>query len=154
MAERIKTLIIKYREIIVYILVGCMTTAVSWIMSYILKLFLNDQIVWQNAVINAVSWIAANAVAYPANRTWVFRSRNPDILKECIGFLGSRVATGLILEVGLMALLVNAMHINFWVSKFLVCILVTVGNYVLSKLVIFRRSTEDDQNEQYFQHSD
>ena len=69
MAERIKTLIIKYREIIVYILLGCMTTAVSWIMSYILKLFLNDQIVWQNAVINAVSWFAANAVAYPANIT-------------------------------------------------------------------------------------
>ena len=52
MTDRIKTLLIKYREIIVYVLVGLMTTAVSWIASYLLKLFLDDQIVWQNAVIN------------------------------------------------------------------------------------------------------
>ena len=142
MTDRIKTLLIKYREIIVYVLVGLMTTAVSWIASYLLKLFLDDQIVWQNAVINTLSWTAANAVAYPANRIWVFRSRNPDILKECIGFLSSRVATGLILEVGLMAVLVNALHVNFWISKFIVCVLVTVGNYVLSKLVVFRKKKE------------
>ena len=38
---RIKSLILKYREFIVYGIVGVLTTAVSWLAAFILKLFLN-----------------------------------------------------------------------------------------------------------------
>ncbi len=138
MTDRLKTLYSRYREIIIYGIVGVLTTAVSWIASFLLKLFLDDQIVWQNLLINSLAWIAAIAFAYPANRNWVFGSKNPDILKECAGFVSSRVATGL-MEVGLMALLVNALHINFWISKILVSVLVIISNYVFSKIFVFRK---------------
>lgn len=139
MNETIQQLIRKYREIIVYIVVGVMTTAVSFCSAALFRLFLNDQIVWQNAAINVLSWLSANAFAYPANRTWVFKSRNSDIFRECIEFLSSRIATGVVLEVGLMALLVNLFHIDFWISKIVTSVFVTVANYVLSKLVVFRK---------------
>lgn len=139
MAETINLLFKKYREIIVYVIVGVMTTVVSFVSAALFRLFLNDQIVWQNAAINVLSWISANAFAYPANRAWVFRSKNHDVFRECVEFLSSRIATGLLFEVGLMALLVNAFHFNFWISKIVTSVFVTVANYVFSKLVVFRQ---------------
>lgn len=127
----------KYREIIIYGVVGVLTTAVSWIASFVLKLFLDDQIAWQNLIINTLSWIAAIAFAYPANRKYVFASKNSNIIRECAEFVGSRLATG-VMEVGLMGLTVNVLKINFWVSKLLVSIIVIIANYILSKLVVFK----------------
>lgn len=127
----------KYREIIIYGVVGVLTTAVSWIASFVLKLFLDDQIAWQNLIINTLSWIAAIAFAYPANRKYVFASKNSNIIRECAEFVGARLATG-VMEVGLMSLTVNVLKINFWVSKLLVSIIVIIANYILSKLVVFK----------------
>ena len=139
MAEQIKHLFKKYREITIYVIVGVMTTVVSFASAALFRLFLNDQILWQNAAINVLSWISANAFAYPANRAWVFQSKNHDVLRECVEFLSSRITTGLIFEVGLMALLVNALHINYWISKVVTSVFVTVANYVFSKMVVFRQ---------------
>ena len=135
--QRVKTMVWMHRELLVYGVVGALTTAVSWIASFVLKLFLNDQILWQNALINALSWISAIAFAYPANRKYVFESRNGNILQECAEFTGSRIATG-VLEVGLMSIAVNALNIDFWVSKLIVSIVVVVANYILSKLLVFK----------------
>jgi len=135
--SKIGQLLLKYKEIIVYGMVGVLTTAVSWLASFALKIFLDDQIAWQNLIINTLSWIAAIAFAYPANRKCVFSSKNSNIIRECSEFVGSRMATG-VMEVGLMSLTVNVLNINFWVSKLLVSIIVIVANYILSKLVIFK----------------
>lgn len=134
---QIKSLILKYREFIVYGIVGILTTAVSWLAAYVLKLFLNDQIAWQNVVINTLSWAAAIAFAYPANRKYVFESKNQNVFRECIEFVGSRITTG-VMEVAMMSLTVNVMKLDFWISKLLVSVIVIVANYVLSKLVVFK----------------
>ena len=105
--------------------------------TYILKLFLNDQIAWQNVVINTLSWAAAIAFAYPANRKYVFESKNQNVFRECIEFVGSRITTG-VMEVAMMSLTVNVMKLDFWISKLLVSVIVIVANYVLSKLVVFK----------------
>ena len=134
---QIKSLILKYREFIVYGIVGVLTTAVSWLAAFILKLFLNDQIAWQNVVINTLSWDAAIAFAYPANRKYVFERKNQNVFRECIEFVGSRITTG-VMEVAMMSLTVNVMKLDFWISKLLVSVIVIVANYVLSKLVVFK----------------
>ena len=134
---QIKSLILKYREFSVYGIIGVLTTAVSWLAAFILKLFLNDQIAWQNVVINTLSWAAAIAFAYPANRKYVFESKNQNVFRECIEFVGSRITTG-VMEVAMMSLTVNVMKLDFWISKLLVSVIVIVANYVLSKLVVFK----------------
>ena len=134
---KIGLLLKKNREIIIYGVVGVLTTAVSWLASFVLKLFLDDQIAWQNVIINTLSWIAAIAFAYPTNRILVFASKNSNIIRECSEFVGSRLATG-VMEIGLMSLMVNVLNINFWLSKLLVSIIVIIANYILSKLVVFK----------------
>lgn len=143
MIEKIKQLMHKYREIIVYLIVGVLTTVVSWVASYVLKLFLDPNVAWQNFLLNTGSWVIAVCFAYPLNRVLVFRSKNPKIFSEFMGFAASRVSTWA-LEVAIMALCVNVIKMDFWIAKiFIATVLVTVLNYVISKLLVFRRKKED-----------
>ena len=57
MAEKVKALCIKYREILIYLIVGVMTTIVSWGAAYLGKLVLNTDISWQNTANNNLIWL-------------------------------------------------------------------------------------------------
>ena len=146
MIEKIKALCIKYREILVYLIVGGMTTVVSWAAKFLWNFLFYAGTAYptsvQNFILSVVEWVAGVAFAYPTNRKWVFRSQNPEILKEASGFVLSRVAT-LLLNIVVMQLLVNLLHVNFYVSTVIAAVLVVVGNYVLSKLLVFRKKKED-----------
>ena len=134
----IRKICAKYREVIVYIIVGLLTTMVSWAVCFICKLFLDPEIVWQNYLINTIGWAAGVCFAYPLNRKWVFKSDNPGILKEFLEFASSRLFT-YILEIIIMLLAVNALKIDYWISKICIAaVLVTVINYLVSKKIIFR----------------
>ena len=138
MKSKLKNFYKKHREVIVFILLGGIATLINWLTAYLLKLFLDEQILWQNVVINTVAWITATAYAYPVLRKWVFKSKNKNILKECAEFFASRLLT-YFLEIALMALTVNALHMNFWLSKILVGLTVFVVNYAVGKLIVFHK---------------
>ena len=139
MIKKIKALCVKYREILIYLIVGVMTTVVSWLACFVAELFLDPTIPMQNNVINTVGWVAGVTFAYPLNRMWVFQSKNPEILKEFLGFAGSRVSTWA-LELLVMLVSVNVLKIEYWIAKICIAaVLVTVLNYVISKLLIFKK---------------
>ena len=71
MVEKVKALCIKYREILIYLIVGVMTTLVSWGAAFLGKLVLNMDVSWQNTVNNTFSWLVGVLFAYPLNRKWV-----------------------------------------------------------------------------------
>ena len=130
---------IKYREIIVYLIVGALTTIVSWAACFVFERFLlNPDISWQNALLNTIGWIAGVCFAYPTNRKWVFQSTNPKILKEFGEFAVSRLSTW-ILDIVIMELTVNGWSMNYWVAKiFIASVLTVILNYVFSKIFIFK----------------
>jgi len=137
--EKIKSLCVKYREIIIYLIVGVLTTIFSWLACWLAKFFLDPGIPMQNNIINTIGWVAGVCFAYPLNRKWVFRSTNPHVFREFIGFAGSRVSTWL-LEIVIMLVTVNWLHMHYWIAKiFIAAVLVTILNYVFSKLLIFRK---------------
>ncbi len=139
MVEKVKALCIKYREILIYLIVGVMTTLVSWGAAFLGKLVLNMDVSWQNTVNNTFSWLVGVLFAYPLNRKWVFKSANPQILKEFFGFAASRVST-LIMDIVIMWLTVNVIHMNYWIAKiFISSVIVTIANYVFSKVLIFKK---------------
>lgn len=139
MVEKVKALCIKYREILIYLIVGVMTTLVSWGAAFLGKLVLNTDVSWQNTVNNTFSWLVGVLFAYPLNRKWVFKSANPQILKEFFGFAASRVST-LIMDIVIMWLTVNVIHMNYWIAKiFISSVIVTIANYVFSKVLIFKK---------------
>ncbi len=142
MIEKIKALCVKYREILVYLIVGGLTTLVSWTAKFLWNYLFYAGTAYpsstQNFILSVVDWVAGVAFAYPANRRWVFQSKNPEILKEASGFVLSRLST-LLLNILMMQLLVNVLHINVYVSTVFTAILVIVGNYVFSKLFVFKK---------------
>ena len=148
MIEKIKALCVKHREILVYLIVGGLTTLVSWTAKFLWNFLFYAGTAYpgsaQNFVLSVVDWVAGVAFAYPTNRRWVFRSKNPAILKEASGFVLSRVST-LLLNILMMQLLVNVLHVNVYAATVFTAILVIVGNYVFSKLFVFRKTNDDNK---------
>lgn len=137
MIEKIKELYYKYEEIIVYLIVGVLNTIVSWAAFFICAYTILDaQIVWQNTALSGISWIVGVVFGYFMNRKYVFKSKEPNMWKEFLQFSGGRVSTGL-LDVVMMILMVNLMHIDEGISKIFVSVLVVIGNYFISKLFVF-----------------
>ncbi len=139
MVEKIKQLFVKYEEIIVYLIVGVINTIVSWAACFLVELFLDPDISWQNFVINTVGWVAGVIFGYFANRKYVFKSTNPEMLKEFMGFAGGRVSTW-VMDIVLMFVLVNLIHMDYWIAKiFISSVLVMIANYLLSKFFVFKK---------------
>ncbi len=139
MLTKCKQLCKKYREILIYLIVGVLTTVFSWVACFVCeRLFLDPGISWQNAIINTLGWVAGVCFAYPLNRKWVFQSTNPQILKEFLEFATSRLSTW-ILDIVIMELCVNVWNMHYWIAKiFISSVLVTILNYVFSKIFIFK----------------
>lgn len=168
--KKIKELCVKYRELIVYVIVGVLTTIFCWVVAWIMEHFIFDATVaFENFLINTICWVAGVLFAYPLNRKWVFKSTNPHIIKEFFGFAGSRLST-YFLDIFIMWLFVNVFpftglikkitdgmgkdlstetlaSLNFWVAKiFISSVLVMIANYVFSKLLIFKKDKKDDKS--------
>lgn len=142
MIEKIKALCIKYREILVYVIVGGMTTVVSWGCKFLWGAIFYPGVtiptVAQNTVLVIVENVAGILFAYFPNRKWVFQSKDPNILKEFTGFVGSRLGTwGL--SYALNLLLTNVLHIDYRITTIVVGVAVVIGNYVISKFLVFRK---------------
>ncbi len=139
MIEKIKELLVKYRELVIYFIVGVITTIVNWGASFLLEAFVFDSSSpVQNTIINVIAWIVAVVVSFPMNRKWVFQSKNPNWFGEFLGFTGSRLTT-LLVEAAVMVLSVNLLGIDFRISKVCASVIVTILNYVFSKLLVFRK---------------
>lgn len=144
MIDKIKELMKKYEEIIVYLIVGVLTTIFSWAACFVAEaLGLDPASDVQNFIINSIGWAAGVLFAYPLNRKWVFHSTNPKIIREFVGFAGSRVSTW-VLDIVIMWLMVNVLSMNYWIAKiFISSVIVTILNYVFSKLLIFNKKDKE-----------
>ena len=88
----IRNLYERYRELINYLIVGGLTTVVSLGTYYGSVLtFLDPQNPIQLQAANILSWVCAVTFAYFANRIFVFRSENPDMVREAGGFVTEAV---------------------------------------------------------------
>lgn len=135
--EKLKRLYHNYQEIINYLIVGGLTTVVSLGVYYGCVLtFLDPNVPYELQTANVLSWIAAVTFAYFTNRIYVFKSENKDKLKEAVKFYGSRCTT-LLMDMICMFLMVSVGNINDKIAKLIVQIIVTIANYILSKLFVF-----------------
>lgn len=144
MIKKIKELMIKYRELIVYLIVGVLTTIVSWAAYGISKFFLDvETSEFQMQVAVVIRWIAGVLFGYFANRKYVFMSKNPKILKEFASFTTARLIT-LFMDMFIMWLLPPIfwkwkVPYADWLATFVAAVVVTIMNYIFSKLMVFRK---------------
>ena len=133
-----KELFNKYRDIIMYLIFGVLTTVISLIVFYVLTktiLNANDKIELQIA--NIISWIAGVTFAYITNSKYVFNGKRT--FNEVIKFVSSRLST-LFLDMFIMYLFVFFLKYNPDIMKLISQVLVIVSNYILSKLFVFKNS--------------
>lgn len=141
--KTIKKLFKKYREIIVYVIFGVLTTLVNWAVYTLMVKYLHIDM----TVSNGVAWVAGVIFAFVTNKIWVFRSKSKKsstVIREFFFFVGARVITGL-METFLPTMLVNlglnqkVFGIDGAVAKLIVSVAVVILNYVFSKLIVFRK---------------
>lgn len=142
MIEKIKALCVKYRELIIYILVGGLTTVVSWGCKFLCGAVFYPGVahptVAQTTVLNIVENVSGILAAYYPNRRWVFRSQDPRIAREFLSFVTSRLGTwGLSFVLNL--LLTNVLHIEYHITTILVSMVVVISNYIISKFFVFKK---------------
>lgn len=140
----------KYEEIINYLIIGVLTTVVNLAVKYaLLFTVLNASDATQLQIAVVISWVVACIFAYITNRKIVFKSKSKKILKEFTAFVSARLFT-LILEMLIMFVFVTLLKLNsnLWVVvwSLVAQIVVIVVNYVLSKLVIFKKEKKDEEN--------
>lgn len=158
-----KQLYAKYREIIMYILFGVLTTIISFASYYAARwLFPGAQSVpewlrWIFSITAAfgtdsatalpviISWILSVTFAFVTNRIFVFRSaekRASGVLREAASFYAARLAT-LLVDLVIMFLLVDLTGIQNGLyelgCKLFSNVVILILNYVLSKLLVFRK---------------
>ena len=138
MIDKIKELWKKYEEIIAYLIVGGLTTIVSWAAKFIANAIFFDNTMYptpiENLILSTINWTAGVIFAYFTNRKFVFKS-NESMIKEAPKFVLSRVST-YILDIVVMQVL-TAVGVNLMVATVISAVLVIIGNYVFSKLFVF-----------------
>lgn len=155
-------------EMLSYLFFGVMTTVVNLFVFYI-----SDKILGNGALVDfsvfshvfkvtfedistLIAWIFAVLFAYITNKLWVFESRSWKfgiVVKELISFFGARIVSFVVFE-SLGFMVVRNLLINFnifdtdtapkWIAKILISVFVVVFNYVMSKLLIFRKKKGDN----------
>jgi uncharacterized membrane protein YfhO/putative flippase GtrA len=134
LVKTISALVLKYIEIINYLIVGFLTTAVSVIVYYIFTRYFGIYYL----ISEAISWIFAVTFAFFMNKKYVFHSKEKNIIKELINFFNYRLLS-LFIDISLMYSLVSIIKIDDLVSKILVQITVIVLNYYFSKKFVFKK---------------
>ncbi len=141
----------KHRELIIYIIVGGLTTVVNYIIHFGLR-FLNANYY----IALTVAWLGAVLFAYFANRVFVFESKakGKAQVKEVGLFFGARIFSyGL--EMLISFIFIDLAHADsiIWQPDFLdtaiplgelvvktgAQIVIVLSNYIFSKLVIFKK---------------
>ena len=134
--SKIIDLVKKYKEIILYLIVGAMTTAISFLVQW---LFTDIVVLPYVFLATVIAWLVSVLFAFFANKIVVFeRKEKKGFFVELALFYASRSFTGL-LEVGIIFVFVDLIGFNDWVIKIIASVIIIILNYVLSKFVVFKR---------------
>lgn len=137
MLEKIKSLVVKYWDIITYLFFGVLTTLVN----YLVYLPAYNLLGLSAAVSNGIAWVVAVAFAYLTNKPFVFKSSDwsaKTVVPELTKFVSCRAASGL-LETLILLVTVDLLGWNGNIWKLTTSVLVVILNYIFSKLIVFRK---------------
>lgn len=153
--KKIKELLKKYEELILYVVFGGLTTLVNFVAYWLLNKTLGENFYLVN---NVIAWFVSVVFAYVTNKLWVFESKSwaPKVLaKEVPEFFAARIFSLLVEEGGLW-LFVEKMGFDEFsfeifgfeftgklIAKIVLAVIVVVLNYFFSKFVIFAKKKKN-----------
>lgn len=135
--KKLINLMEKYREILVYLVFGVLTTVVN----YIVYLPCYNLLQISAAISNVIAWAAAVTFAFLTNKPFVFQSHDwsaKTVVPELIKFLGTRIGSGAVETLSLL-ITVDMLGLNGNLWKIVTSVMVVILNYIGSKLLVFRK---------------
>ena len=127
----------RHRDIVSYLFWGVMTTLVNYVAYFVCRLCFGIDYIASNVA----AWAVAVAFGFVVNKIYVFRSLDWSAkvaFRECWQFVVARLFSG-VLETAMLKVFVDWLGMNDAIVKIFSNIVVVIVNYVLSKLVIFRK---------------
>ena len=154
---KIKELYKKYKELILYVFYGGLTTLVNLVAYWVFDVILGPDLY---LVTNVIAWVIAATFAYVVNKLFVFDSKSwaPAIIgKEILEFLGARVFSFGVEELG-MLMFVDGFNFKdiaidifgiftltgALIAKIILAVIVIILNYFFSKFIIFKKKNEEE----------
>ena len=139
--ERLRALWQKYRQVVLYLVFGGLTTLVNLIVYWLFTRLLH--LGYETA--NVTAWIVAVSFAFVTNKLVVFESRSRrtgTLVWELATFFGGRLLT-LGAEMLLLWVGIDLLSWNDMIVKIISNIVVILLNFIISKLLVFRRKTAE-----------
>lgn len=125
----------RYKEVLLYLFFGGLTCILSiGSYSYLVIMGMNP------LYANVISWVLAVTFAYVTNKIWVFDAEThgmKELFREAVNFFAGRVFT-LIVEELILLIFITLLAFNEVGVKVAAQVVVTVLNYLISKLLVFR----------------
>ena len=159
------------REVIVYLIFGVLTTIVGWTVYFVIMIggravfsiphddTSSGAYFALYTAAQVIQWVCAVLFAFFTNRKWVFidAKKYTKILPQLITFSGGRVVTfvldyvmtllggmalaNLLPMFNTVLLFDRAFNFNEIAAKLFAAVVVVVGNYIFSKLFVFRNKS-------------
>ncbi len=127
-----------FGEIIRYLIIGGLTTAISLFLYYFLTMTILDaNVPLELQLANILQWIGAVVFAYYTNKYYVFKDKSSS-KTGALKFYSSRIFT-LLIDMLIMYVFVTKLSLNDKIIKIIDQVVVIVGKYVLSKFFVFKR---------------
>jgi putative flippase GtrA len=142
----------RFKEQIMYLGVGVLTTLVDFAVFIIFNMFVPSigggfiASISPNILAYSIAWFIAVIFSYAASKALVFKPTNEKISREFAKFFGSRVITLVISIAGDILLSGNYALVkieNDIVAKIIISVAIVIINYITSKLFVF---TKRDSN--------
>ena len=125
----------KYKEIILYLIFGALTTLINVIVFYLF----NDLIKIDYKISNVIAWKTSVIFAFITNKLVVFESKNKNnIGKEITSFFIARIVS-LVADMIMMIIMIDIMKFTSIIAKIISNVVVVIINYIFSKFIIFRK---------------
>mgnify|MGYP003296956785 CR=1 FL=1 len=125
------------REGFAYLIFGVLTTIIDYAISN--ALFYCTSVPAIPA--QTLAWVAAVLFAFVTNKWWVFESHTlvpAEVWKEFVSFVACRIAT-FIFNLAALFVMAELLHMEFFICKLLISVVVVILNYVFSKILIFAK---------------
>ncbi len=144
----------KFKEQIMYLGVGVLTTLVDWAVYAVFVLFVPSvggeflQAISPNILSYSIAWFSAVIFSYFASRLLVFEPTDEKISTQFIKFFGSRALT-LVISIAGDVLLSGQYRLidieNPFIAKLIISVAVIIINYITSKWLVFTKKPEGEQ---------
>lgn len=172
---KIKDSYVKHREIVNYLFFGLLTTFVGWAVYFAVlhggkavagipaEQTEGGKYLLVYTVAQIVQWIAAVLFAYFTNRRWVFTDADksapmlPQLglfaagrlvtlgLDYAVTLFGGMALSAIVPKLNGVAIFGKNLNFNEITAKIIAAVIVIAGNYVFSKLLVFRKRKEKDE---------